>query len=274
MKIGYVQFEPKIGQKESNVKRACDFVTRTSGKDAELVVIPEYFNTGYPFAGMAEVKLLSETVPDDYSCRRLESVARENSLYVVGSVCEKQGSKYYNTAILFGPSGFIGKYSKTHMWDEEKLWISPGDNDLRVFDVGKVRLGLMICFDWRFPEVPRVLALKGADVICHPANLLLPYCQIAMLGAAIQNGLFIVTANRVGHCRGIHYTGMSQIVDPSMKILAKSDSASETTRVVEVDIRKARNKQINRFNDLMRDRRPDLYQGLGNPIIAAAHSRR
>jgi beta-ureidopropionase len=263
LKIGYAQFEPQIDNKELNLKRVKKLISIASKKGAELLVIPEYFNTGYPFFDSSEVNRLSEHL-DGHSVRLLESEARENSIFLVGSICEKRETRYYNTAVLIAPSGVVGQYSKAHLWDAEKIWISPGKSNFKVFDIGKAKLGLMICFDWRFPEVPRILALKGADIICQPANLLLPFCQTAMLGAAVQNGLFIVTANRVGTCRGIEYTGNSQIVDPLMRILAKSDSKNEAIEVVDIDIQKARNKQINQYNNLFKDRRVELYEEILN----------
>jgi len=120
----------------------------------------------------------------------------------------------------------------------------------------------LVCFDWAFPEVVRILALKEADVICQPANLVLPYCQTAMLGAAIQNRVFIITANRTGVERGLRFTGMSQIVSPMMKILAKSGRTGQEARVARIDVNEARNKKITKLNDVFKDRRVDLFSGL------------
>ena len=119
----------------------------------------------------------------------------------------------------------------------------------------------MICFDWFFPEVIRTLALKGAQIICHPSNLILPYCQSTLLGAAVQNRVFIITANRVGNERGVAFTGMSQILDPDMRILARSEKDADV-KVVEIDPKAADSKRINKYNDLWLDRRVDLYKRL------------
>jgi len=120
----------------------------------------------------------------------------------------------------------------------------------------------MICFDWFFPEVARILALKGAQAICHPSNLILPYCQKALLAAAVQNRVFIVTANRVGTERGVKFTGLSQIIDPNMKVLARSGRNEEEVKTVEIDPHVADSKKINKYNDLRLDRRVDLYHPL------------
>jgi predicted amidohydrolase len=273
MKIGYAQLDLKFGSVDSNIKNALDFIEIAAKLETELLVLPEYLNSGYPFRAKSETERLSEPIPDGFSCRALESAAREYSMFLVTSLCEKSEGKFYNAAVLFGPKGFGGKYRKTHLWDDEKVWVSLGDLDFNVFDIGKAKIGIMVCFDWRFPEVPRTLAIKGAEIICHPANLLLPYCQTAMLGAAVQNGVFIVTANRIGRCRGILYTGKSQIVDPTMKVLARSSSNKKSLKIVDVVPSRASNKQINRYNNLLGDRRPDLYATLLReaPLVEVKH---
>ena len=122
----------------------------------------------------------------------------------------------------------FGAYRKTHLFAEEKKWFDPGDTGFQVFDMGQVKIGVMICFDWWFPESARVLALKGADIFCHPANLVMPQCQRVMPAHSLLNGVFTITANRVGtEERGgkapLQFTGKSQIVDPRGEVLVKLD---------------------------------------------------
>ena len=124
----------------------------------------------------------------------------------------------------------------------------------------------MICFDWCFPEVARILALKGADIICHPSNLVLPYAPKAMLARSIENRVYIVTANRVGvEVRDDHtfrYIGLSQIVSPNMEILLSADGEHEFVGVVDLDVSLARNRHITKFNHVFDDMRFDLYSYL------------
>jgi predicted amidohydrolase len=120
----------------------------------------------------------------------------------------------------------------------------------------------MICYDWFFPEVIRILSLKGAQIICHPSNIVLPYCQTSILGAAIQNKVFVVTANRVGCERGMKFTGKSQIVSPEMKILVRSNKTKEEVKVVEIEPKNSDSKMITARNHVWHDRRIDLYQSL------------
>lgn len=265
MKIGYIQFKPKFGEKEKNLKRILKLLKAGAKLEADLLVLPELSNTGYRFISKSELESLSEKIPDGKTTKTLTRAAEELNMYVVTGVCERSGNNYYNSAILVGPDGYIAKYRKTHLFDEEKIWFTKGDIPYQVHDICKARVGMMICFDWFFPEVVRILALKGAQIICHPSNLILPYCQKAIMGTAIQNMVFIITANRVGVERGIRFTGMSQIIDPKMRVLARSDDKSEEVRVVEVDPTSADSKKITERNNLWEDRRLDLYKPLLEP---------
>jgi len=92
----------------------------------------------------------------------------------------------------------LGTYRKIHLFYKEKLYFAPGENPPKVFNVNGVNIGVMICFDWIFPETARTLSLQGAELIAHPANLVLPYCQNAMITRSIENRVFTATANRVG----------------------------------------------------------------------------
>jgi len=265
MKVGYVQFSPVFGDKEGNLKVILRLLKEGADQEADLLVLPEICNTGYVFKSKRELEVLSEEVPEGRTTRMLVDFAEETGVHVVAGLCEREGDRYFNTAVLLGPEGFIARYRKAHLFNEEKLWFSKGDTPFSVYDISKARVGMMICFDWFFPEVIRILALKGAQIVCHPSNLVLPYCQRALLGAAIQNRVFIITANRTGTERGVEFTGMSQILDPSMNVLARSGKNEEEVRVVEVNPEVADSKRINRFNDLWHDRRIELYQSLLNP---------
>ena len=262
MKIGYIQFRPRFGEKERNLKRAIRFLEKGASQEADLMVLPELFNTGYVFRSKDEVERLSEKVPEGETTKTLAVFADENHLHIVAGVCEKSGDKFFNSAVLVSPDGNVSVYRKTHLFYEEKIWFSPGNSSFPAYDVGKARIGIMICYDWFFPEVIRILSLRGAQIICHPSNLVLPYCQKAMLGAAVQNRVFIITANRVGTEGGVRFTGKSQIVAPNMEILASSGRNCEEVKVVDVNPKDADSKRINEYNDLWADRRTELYEFL------------
>ncbi|MFQ6095372.1 MAG: nitrilase-related carbon-nitrogen hydrolase, partial [Candidatus Bathyarchaeia archaeon] len=263
MKVGYIQFEPIFGDKDRNLKTILRLLEEAVDQEAELLVLPELCNTGYVFRSQKELEALSENIPNGRTTQTLIKFAEESSLYIVAGLCEEADGRYYNSAVLVGPGGFIANYRKTHLFNEENLWFSKGDIPFEVYNASKVRIGIMICFDWFFPEVIRILALKGAQIVCHPSNLILPYCQQAILGAAVQNRVFIITANRIGTERGVEFTGMSQIVDPNMKVLARSGKDMDV-KIVEIDPKAADSKRINKYNDLWLDRRVDLY----SPLLA------
>ncbi len=264
MKVGVFQFAPVFGQVQENIRKAREAISQL---EADLVVLPELFNTGYQFVTKEEARALAEAVPDGFTTRSLAETARQKRLFIVAGLAERAGERVYNSAVVVGPQGFVGVYRKAHLFYEEKLWFDPGDGEFPVFDIGPTKIGLMICFDWIFPEVARILALKGAQILCQPANLVLPYCQGAMVTRAIENRVFTITANRVGseHRKvdeELRFTGMSQVVDPKGQVLFRLGETEETTRVVEIDPARALDKRVNVHNHVFDDRRTDLYARL------------
>ncbi len=264
MKIGIYQNEPEFGEIQTNVEKTIHAI---SGVEADLIVLPELFNTGYQFISRAEMALLSEEVPGGNTCRAMTKLARDMGCFFVFGIAEKDNQQYFNSAAVVGPDGFIGKYRKTHLFFEEKDFFSPGDSGLLSFDIGSIKIGIMICFDWWFPESARVLALKGAHIICHPANLVLSQGQAAMITRSLENGVFTMTANRVGkESRGgkntLTFTGMSQVVDPSGNILFRLGSLETGVVLTDIDPLEASSKAITSRNDRFEDRRPEFYRTL------------
>jgi predicted amidohydrolase len=263
MRVGYIQFCPRFGDKKYNLLRAEEMIR---GVDADLLVLPELFNSGYLFLFKQEVAKAAEPIPDGPTTQLLLRLAKEKRIYIVAGLAEGVGRRLFNSAVLVSPKGWTRTYRKSHLFMDERSFYHPGDTGFQVFDVGIARLGLMICFDWIYPESARVLALKGADIICHPANLVLPFCQKAMITRCLENGVFAITANRIGtESRGdksLTYSGMSQITDPRGEILAQAGTDEEVVGVVEIDPLKARDKKVTERNDLLADRRPQLYGDL------------
>lgn len=238
---------------------------------ARLVVLPELFSTGYLFTSREEAEELSEEIPGGKTSRRLADFCREKNIYIVAGIAEKAGRECYNSAALFGPEGHCITYRKIHLFQEEKDWFAPGNLPLSVTSVDDLRVGIMICFDWIFPETARVLSLLGADIICHPANLVLPYCPDAMITRSIENRVYSITANRTGtEERGgkkLHYIGKSQIVDPLGRRLIQSNEKETTIGETDIESEQARNKNILERNHLMKDRRPEYYRLIGEHFI-------
>ncbi len=264
MKVGIYQNSPLFGQVEINIEQALQDL---SSVRADIMVLPELFNTGYQFVSRKELEGLAEEIPTGKTCQAMMALAREQNMFIVCGLAERDESRFYNSAAVIGPKGLVGSYRKTHLFLEEKDIFDPGDTGFKVFDLGRTIIGVMICFDWWLPESARVLALLGADIICHPSNLVLPHCQKAMVTRSLENGLFSITANRVGtESRGdketLTFTGKSQIVDNTGEVLSKLGEKETGLIIAEIDPGRARDKKITDRNDRFRDRRPEFYTSL------------
>ncbi|MGA9365396.1 MAG: nitrilase-related carbon-nitrogen hydrolase [Bacteroidota bacterium] len=258
MRIAVVQTNPIFGEVESNVRAALALMESV---EADLYVLPELFNTGYNFIDAEEVRKLSEEVSGS-TFQAMEKFAAGRSAYVVYGFAER-ADRIYNSATLVGPGGFVGVYRKVHLFDRENLFFAPGSLGFPVFDLPIGKVGMMICFDWIYPESARTLALKGTQLIAHPSNLVLPHCPDAMVTRCLENRVFAATANRIGREeRGgvdLRYIGKSEIVSPSGRILKRLGEDEPGIAVEEVELAEASDKRINEFNDLLADRRVDQY---------------
>ena len=267
IRAGFYQFRPVFGEVRKNVESVLLRLNRIDRGEADLIVLPELFNSGYQFISRREVAELSEEVPEGFTTRRLSEFAKDKKIWMVAGLPERAGRVFYNSAVLIGPKGYVATYRKLHLFYEEKLWFKPGMNRFRSYDIVKARIGIMVCFDWFFPEAARSLALAGAEIICHPANLVLPYCPEAMVTRCLENRVFAITANRIGSERRggkkrLTYIGQSEIVDPKGRILFRAPRNQETLKILEINPREARHKSLNRYNNLLLDRRTDLYNNV------------
>jgi len=261
MRVGYVQMEPTFGEPRGNLERARRLM---ASAEAELWVLPELFNTGYVFTSTAEVDQLAEHVPDGPTTKGLMQIAQSLSTHIVAGLAARCGDHVYNAAVVISPHGVESVYNKVHLFAEEKRWFTPGDTNFPVCELNGARVGVMICFDHFFPEAARTLALRGAEIIAHPSNLVMPgVAQRTMTVRALENRVFTVTANRVGterrNGRALRFTGLSQIISPDGRYLARSPEEGEDVQVVDIEPQLAREKQINPWNDLLADRRSEFY---------------
>ena len=258
MRVAVVQTKPEFGEVEKNVHQA---ISMMESVEADLFVLPELFNTGYNFVDVHEVDRLSENT-SGYTSDLLSAFARRRSCYVVFGFIEKT-VRLYNSASLVGPYGMMGLYRKVHLYDRENLFFAPGDLGFPVFNLPIGRIGIMICFDWIFPESARSLALKGAQLIVHPSNLVLPHCPDAMITRSLENRVFTATADRVGmETRGNHsltFIGTSEIVGMNGKVLQRLGEEETGVAVADVDLQKANNKRLNEHNDLFDGRKSEHY---------------
>jgi predicted amidohydrolase len=265
MRVGYLQFAPAFGLKNANHERVAGFISEVK---ADLIVLPELFSTGYLFESKDELRELAEDQGGE-SQTFLEELSGDSGIALVASIAERAGEDCYNTCLLCVGGETRARYRKIHLFDREKELFAQGDLPFPVYNLGAARVGLMVCFDWIFPESARLLALKGAQIICHPSNLVLPYCPRAMITRCIENGVFAITTNRVGtESRAgleLTYIGLSQVVAPRGEILVRADDHEEDLRVIEINPALADNKMVTARNDLLKDRRPEFYGDLCLP---------
>lgn len=265
IKVGFAQTNPEFGAVERNLQRAKQL---WGDRQADVLVLPELFSTGYQFQSLKEAQDLAEPIPDGPTTSFLIDWAAEQDMVLVAGLAEREGDALYNSAVIVGPGGFIGKYRKAHIFDSEQNCFQAGNLPLAVFDTDRAKVGIMICFDWRFPETARTLALQGADLIAHPSNLVLPHCPQAMITRCLENRVYAVTADRVGTEQRLPdetltFVGQSQVVDPDGNVLIRASREGEEAHVVAIDLDRARDKRINARNDLFADRREDLYRTPG-----------
>ncbi|MEA2096264.1 MAG: nitrilase-related carbon-nitrogen hydrolase [Candidatus Cloacimonadota bacterium] len=261
-KVGVCQFKPELMQTEKNLKKMESLIESVS---ADLIVLPELAASGYLFNSEEEVQIIAEDPENGPTATLFRKLAKQNNISYVIGFAEKATNGIYNSAMLVNPDSSIHIYRKTHLFFEEKKWFKAGDTGFNVFRAkNNVKVGLMICFDWIFPESTRSLALAGAQIIAHSANLVLPWCQQAMLTRSLENGVFSATSNRTGTDKNggkkLHFTGMSQIVDTKGQIIHRMDKVEESVFITEIDPLKSEDKDITEFNNLFFDRRTELYR--------------
>ena len=262
MKVGIFQFNPERNNKIANLNKISKNIKSV---DADIIVLPELCLSGYYFSDRNDIIDLSDEYGYGDTFELFSELAKQNNNYLIFGYAEKYGDKLYNSAAIVGPKGPIGNYRKTHLFYKEKLIFDVGDTGFNVFSIGNdIKAGIMICYDWFFPESARTLMLKGANLICHPSNLVLPYCQKAMFARAVENRVFTVTANRIGCEKAddevLEFSGNSIIYNPKGDILLQTKKDNECIDAVDIDITEANNKNITSLNNLLDDRNRVFYQ--------------
>ena len=265
MIVSCIQFDCIKGDRGANLATVEDLL---SDSVADLIVLPELCSSGYFFDSTEQAHALSEPVPNGPTVQRLEAWAQATGAVFVAGLAERDGDGLFNSAVVVTPRGWLGTYRKTHLYYEETQHFQPGNSGFLVWTVSdragnSYRLGVMICFDWFFPESARTLALAGADVIAHPSNLVMPHCPSAMPIRALENGVFTATANRTGsETNGretLSFIGQSVICSPRAEVLATAPAHGASVISAEIDPRLARDTALNPYNDRRESRRPNLY---------------
>ena len=272
VRIAVAQYEPRVGDVETNRAEAVRWATDAAERGAGLVVLPELASSGYVFADEVEAMRTAESISDGPTVTALREVCAAHGCHIAAGVNERDGECRHNSAVLIGPDGPLATYRKLHLYYNEKSWFEPG-GELPVVDTPIGRIGMIICFDLWFPEPARALALAGADIIAVPTNWVASfkhtvwddrgYCQgdyVAMATAA-QNGVIMACADRIGVERDTRFIGASIIVGADgWPVAGPASKDSPELLLADVDLDDvARARRRTPRNHLFEDRRPDAY---------------
>jgi predicted amidohydrolase len=264
-----VQTLAKLGDYDFNLALCVRYTDEAVRQGAELVVFPECMDTGYLFDSAQHCQALAERVPGGPFADGLADLAAKHRIYIASGITERSivAGKVFNSGILFNRNGEVClRYQKQFLATHDQNWFSFGECGNPVVDTDLGRLGLLICFDGRIPEIARSLSLQGAEVLVDMANFF-AMDQAEMWGPAraYENGVWLVAATKSGYERSIYYPGGSMIVDPRGRVTAKIPYNTHAVAVADIDLDFAHNKQVYAANDKFVDRRPEIYSALAQP---------
>jgi len=273
VKIAGVQMEPKILETDRNLGECLELIRVTAGEGARLIVFPECTLQGYIFTSREEAIPIAEPIPGP-STDKVLAACRKLNVYVVIGLLEKDGDKCYNSAVLVGPQGLVGKHRKIHLpYLGVDCFVDHGNIPFTVYDTEVGRIGMGICYDGSFPEHARVLALQGADIVVLPANWpekteAVPKFYIPT--RAMENHIFYAAVNRVGEERGVKFIGRSRIAYWGGRILADGKPYEKDILYAEIEPATARDKHLALVPgvyeiDAINDRRPEFYGLISQP---------
>ena len=281
--IAVAQLAITVAEPDANRRAAADAVAEAADAGARLVVLPELCDSGYVFDAAdpaAEARGLAAPAADSATLRQWHELAARHRLVIVGGFCELGADgRLYNSAALVDASGTRAVYRKAHLWDSEKLVFTPGEAALPTVDTEVGRVAVMVCYDLEFPEWTRLAALDGADLIAAPVNWPgyswpegeRPAEVVKTQAAAAANGVFVAVADRCRTERGVSWISGSLIASPEGYMLAGPVLADRPAVLTAAcDLPRARDKHVSGRNDLLADRRPELYAWAPDKRVAAA----
>ncbi len=274
LSLAVVQTDVELGAVEANIARMVQQLHQAADLGGQLVLLPECVTTGYCFTSKADALAVAEVLPGP-SVEAVTAVCAERGIWCIYGTLERAGADLFNTAVIVGPSGYVGSYRKTHLpCVGADRFTSPGAGPLQLFDIEGVRVGVGICFDGGFPEFPRTLALMGADLIVLPTNWAEQATRTAMYippVRAMENSVYFAACNRIGLEADYRFIGHCSVYDPLAKCLAEAKHDHEAILIAEIDSFKARNKKLvhclGEYEiDRVNWRRPELYGPLVEPL--------
>ncbi len=261
MKIAQIQYQPVLGDEEASLENLRDLIFSTRHR-AQLIVLPELANSGYNFKTREAAMKVAQHVEESEFIDWLRRWALMHETDIVTGFLEKDGDKLYNSAVLITKRGKKHVYRKVHLFMNEKDIFDEGDAGFPVFELDGYKLGMMVCFDYLFPEAWRILALQGADIIAHPSNLVTYNAFKVVPAQAVMNRMFIATTNRIGTEDDLTFAGRTFLVNPKGEVLSEASADQAEVIFSKIDPLDARDKMITERNHVLKDRRPQLYQGL------------
>jgi predicted amidohydrolase len=276
MLVAVAQIEPRLGELDRNRELCLARLEEAAAQGCELLVLPECASSGYMFASAEEALPFAEEIPGPFTTA-LQDACRRLGVHCVSGVLEREDDSLRNTAVLVGPEGLIGCYRKTHLPFLGVDRFARAGDEAPVFDTSIGRIGIEICYDLRFPELTRALALRGAEIVAHPTNWPLAArsnADVLTRARAHENRIFLLTANRTGVERDGEFCGWSQICDVRGDRLVQAGEKGEALLVSEIDVAEAREKDIIPIPGeyemyLFGDRRPELYGALVEEALSA-----
>lgn len=271
------QLSPVIGDLDTNLTTTTAAIRESVALGARVVVVPELATSGYMFRSVDEVRTVAITPTHPVFADWAAAVAEVDGVAIGGFAELGDDGLVYNSAAVVDASGVRAVYRKVHLWDKEKLIFAPGSTAPPVVDTSVGALGVLICFDLEFPEFPRSLALRGAELIVAPTNWpresvpegeRVPEVTVAM-AAAYSNHVAIACCDRAGTERGQDWNEASSIIDAHGWVVAHADASGVVT--AELDLSLSSDKTMSELVDVFGDRRPELYGALTAPKAANLH---
>jgi predicted amidohydrolase len=263
MKLSLVQFCPEFGNTEANRRK---IRTLAESIASDIVVFPELSTSGYFFSSRDEALKFGEPADSGF-IREVQEIATEKQKTVVFGFAETEGSELYNSAAILMPDKKQSRiYRKTHLFYRERFIFDEGNSGFFVIDDQDrdIRIGTMICYDWRFPEASRTLGMLGADLVVCPSNLVTHIWPKVMPARAIENKVYLAVPNRFGsetaNGESVSFNGMSGIWSYNGDLMAQADRVGESVITADIEPSKTRDKSFNEFNDIIKDRRPKYYK--------------
>jgi len=267
VRVATCQVSPVIGNYKRNLQQVKQSLSDANGLGAEIIVLPELPVSGYAFDNINEARALSENIDGETVSSYIS--ASFNGTTIIGGFCEKgTDGEIYNSAAVVENGRIIDIYRKVHLWGKEQIFFTAGQDPAPVVSTQYGQIGVGICYDIEFPELSRDLTLRGAEILAFPTNWPKsetpagerPNLHTIAMATARLNRVYVAVSDRSGTERGHEYMGASIVASPDGWSIANSEDNSEfRTIVADCDLDIARDKHLGEMNDILLDRRPELY---------------